>query len=296
MIHYIKYHFLRFFMSDNTQSNNDLVLMAEALGKAGASDEEKLHVIVGDYEGPLDILLMMAKTQKVDLMNISISALADQYLVFVKEAQKLRLELAADYLVMAAWLAFLKSKLLLPEDEKQEEELSAEELAAKLQYQLARLNAFREKTDLLFSLPQLGSGFFARGEIEDIPEKVEIKWSDTLYDILMAYGARKMANARKTYHVKPPAVMRPEDAIKRLLPMVGNITSWSNLQSFLPSLDDQEPVIKRSAYAGTLVACLELAKRGMLEIEQNEIYGEIKIRSLENAPKLSLKEFEAEDA
>lgn len=283
-------------MSTDKNNNNDLVLMAEALGKAGASDEEKLHVVVGDYEGPLDILLVMAKSQKVDLMNISISALADQYLIFVKEAQKLRLELAADYLVMAAWLAFLKSKLLLPEDDNKEEELSAEELAAKLQYQLARLNAFREKTELLMSLPQLGSGFFARGQIEDIPEKVDIRWSDNLYDILMAYGARKMSNARKTYHVRPPAVMRPEDAIKRLLPMVGTITSWRNLQSFLPNLDDQEAVIKRSAYAGTLVACLELAKRGMLEIEQTEIYGEIKIRSLEDAPKLSLKELEAEEA
>lgn len=269
--------------------------MAEALTKAGASDEEKLHVILGDYEGPLDILLMMAKTQKVDLMQISISALADQYLVFVREAQKLRLELAADYLVMAAWLAFLKSRLLLPADEIKEEELSADELAAKLQYQLARLNAFREKTEMLLSLPQLGQDFFARGEIEKIPQKVEIKWSDSLYDILMAYGARKMSNARKTYHVRPPSVMRPEDAIKRLLPMMGTMTSWRNLMSFLPNVEDQEAVMKRSAYAGTLVACLELAKRGMLEIEQNEIYGEIKIRSLENAPKLSLKDFETEE-
>lgn len=260
---------------------DDLFLMSEALNKAGAlSDEEKFHIIIDNFEGPLDVLLMMAKSQKVDLMKVSISALADQYLLFVKEARKLRLELAADYLVMAAWLAFLKSKLLLPPEEEAKEDVSAEELALRLQYQLARLNAFREKTQMLMELPQLGQEFFARGMKEEMPENVTISWRDTLYDILMAYGTRRMVNVRKVYHVRPPAVMRPEEALKRLIPMIGEMSNWTNILSFFPPLDDQEITMKKSVYAGTLVACLELAKRGMIEIKQSTMFGEIEIKKV----------------
>ncbi|MEM6603703.1 MAG: ScpA family protein [Pseudomonadota bacterium] len=263
------------------QKKADLSLMAEALNKVGAlGEDEKFHVALEDFEGPLDILLVMAKNQKVDLMQLSISAIADQYLKFIKIAQSLRLELAADYLVMAAWLAFLKSKLLLPTEEDEEEELSAEALAAQLSFQLARLNAMREKTQMLLNLPRLGQGFFARGMPEPLMTQKETVWKDTLYDLLMAYGARKMMQARQTYHVNPPDVIRPEDVLKRLLPMVGQITQWSNLKNFLPVIDDQEAVIVKSAYAGTLVACLELAKRGLVEIKQDELYGEIDIKAL----------------
>ena len=260
---------------------DDIFLMNQALNSAAmVSDTEKFHVSVSDFDGPLDILLMMAKSQKIDLMKISISKLAEQYLVFVKEAQKLRLELAADYLVMAAWLAFLKSKLLLPVDETPADEMSADELAKFLQYQLARLNAFREKTALLLSLPQLHQDFFARGMIENLHTQTTTDWGDTLYDILMAYGSRKMMNARKIYHVTPPAVMRSEDILKRILPMIDKMNDWRNLKNFLPVTDDMEIVIQKSAYAGTLVACLELAKRGLIEIKQENVFGDIEIRGI----------------
>ena len=161
-----------------------------------------------------------------------------------------------------------------------QDELSAEDLAIRLQYQLARLNAFREATENLFALPQKGKDFFERGTKEALPEQVSVIWTDTLYDILMGYGTRRMMNVRKTYHVRPPAVMSAEDALKRLLPMIGTKMDWTILQKFLPEMDDQEAVVQRSAVAGTLVACLELAKRGMIELQQKNMFGDIYIRSV----------------
>lgn len=257
-----------------------LALLSDALVKSRAIDadsSELLHVTAGEFEGPLDVLLVMARKQKVDLLKISISDLVDQYLKFIKIAKDIRLELAADYLVMAAWLAYLKSALLLPKEENKEE-VDAETLALRLQFQIARLDAFRNVAGQLMELPQKDTHFFARGYIERRTDRVQTHYKDTLYNLLTAYSELKVRNNRKTYHVRPPAVMSVEDAIARLLPKVEGLTEWATLRSFLPALDDQTPVMRKSAIAGTFVACLELAKRGLVSIKQDEAYGDVSVR------------------
>lgn len=270
-------------MIDNYNNNLlQLSLMSEALIRARAIDneEEQLNVNVGEFEGPLDVLLIMARKQKVDLLKISISELVDQYLAFIKVAQDIRLELAADYLVMAAWLAYLKSALLLPADKNsQQEDVNAETLALRLQFQIARLDAIRDVSNRLMTLPQKNKDFFPRGYIENRTDKVKIIYKDTLYDLLVSYGEQKTRNTRKVYHVRPPAVMTIEEAISRLLPKIGNITEWTNLRQFLPNLDDQTPIMRKSVIAGTFVACLELAKRGLLSIKQDNPYDELSLKS-----------------
>ena len=264
------------------QNGLQLALMSEALLKARAfdtDDEEKLTVNVGEFEGPLDVLLIMARKQKVDLLKISISQLVDQYLVFIKAAQDIRLELAADYLVMAAWLAYLKSALLLPVEEQPVDSVDAETLALRLQFQIARLDAVRDVSNRLMALPQKNIDFFTRGFIETRSDRVKTYYKDTLYDLLAVYGEQKMRNTRKTYHVRPPKIMSIEEAIARLLPKINNVTEWTNLRSFLPVLDDQTPIMRKSVIAGTFVACLELAKRGILSIKQDDAYGELSLKS-----------------
>jgi segregation and condensation protein A len=258
-----------------------LALMSDALVKSRAidSDEAQLHVQVGEFEGPLDILLVMARKQKVDLLKISISDLVDQYLTFIKIAQDIRLELAADYIVMAAWLAYLKSALLLPAEAQETEEVDAETLAMRLQFQMARLDAIRGVSKQLMQLPQKNINFFTRGYHEIKTDRVKTYYKDTLYDLLVAYGDQKLRNNRKTYHVRPPAVMSIEEAIARLIPQVGKMNDWTHLSQFLPVLDDQTPMMKRSVLAGTFVACLELAKRGVISIKQDQIYGSICLKS-----------------
>jgi segregation and condensation protein A len=266
----------------DNQNGLQLALMSEALLKARAfdtDDSEKLTVNVGEFEGPLDVLLVMARKQKVDLLKISISQLVDQYLVFIKAAQDIRLELAADYLVMAAWLAYLKSALLLPVDEQPKDEIDAETLAMRLQFQIARLDAVRDASARLMALPQKNIDFFTRGYIENRSDRVKTYYKDTLYDLLATYGEQKMRNTRKTYHVRPPKIMSIEEAIARLLPKINNITEWTNLKNFLPTLDDQTPIMQKSVIAGTFVACLELAKRGILSIKQDSAYGELSLKS-----------------
>lgn len=257
-----------------------LALMSDALLKARAIDEsEQLNVQLGEFEGPLDILLVMARKQKVDLLKISISALVDQYLHFIKIAQNIRLELAADYLVMAAWLAYLKSALLLPPEEKETEEVDAETLALRLQFQIARLDAIKDVSNQLMNLPQKNKDFFTRGYIETRSDHIVTHYKDTLYDLLSSYGNMKLRNNRKTYRVKPPAVISVEDAIARLLPKVDKITEWTFLSKFLPITPEQSPVVRRSAIAGTFVACLELAKRGLISIKQDHLYGDVSLKA-----------------
>jgi len=267
-------------MSSENDQAKQLALMSDALVKAHAiDDKEQFHVQLDDFEGPLDVLLVMARKQKVDLLKVSISNLVDQYLMFIKAAQDIRLELAADYLVMAAWLAYLKSVLLLPPEEKEAEEVDAETLALRLQFQIARLDAFRDVSNRLMALPQKNIHFFSRGYYEAKTDRVKTYYKDTLYDLLVAYGDQKLRNTRKTYHVKPPQVMSIEDAIARLIPKIENITSWTHLKQFLPECEAQSPIMQRSAIAGTFVACLELAKRGMVSIKQDHVYGDVCLKT-----------------
>jgi segregation and condensation protein A len=258
-----------------------LALMSEALFKAKAfdTDEERFNVTVGEFEGPLDVLLMMARKQKVDLLKISISQLVDQYLIFIKAAQDIRLELAADYLVMAAWLAYLKSALLLPVDEQPTDSVDAETLAMRLQFQIARLDSIRDVSGRLMALPQKNIDFFTRGYLENRTDRVKVYYKDTLYDLLVAYGDQKLRNNRMTYHVRPPAVMSIEEAIARLLPKIDTITDWTHLSAFLPTFNEETPIMRKSVLAGTFVACLEFAKRGLLSIKQDDAYGELCLKS-----------------
>lgn len=263
------------------QFSADLFMTAEERRKAeNLTEAEKLTVAVSGFEGPIDALLALARAQKVDLRDISVSNLADQYIRFIKEAKNLRMELAADYLVTAAWLAYLKSYLMLPVTEIAEDEPCPEEMARRLQFQLARLDAFRKATERLFDLPKKNEDFFARGEPQFFADKTEIKYSATIYDLLSVYGEQKVRNFRRTYRPRPPEVFTPEQALKRLQKIVGATPGWSSLSRFMPDFEKMAPVKRRSYIASSFVACLEMVKIGALEIRQKEAFAELEIRSL----------------
>ncbi len=262
---------------------------------------DMLLVELNGFEGPLDLLLKLAREQKVDLAQISILALADQYLAYIHRAQKLRLEVAADYLVMAAWMAYLKSRLLLPRDNTTEEQNPAE-MAALLAFQLLRLEAMQKAGAALLALPQLGTHFFRRGQASRIAEqearraanenadKSHIAWNVSLYELLSAMSEPlKRQQEASVYQVKATALFSTEAAYSRLSQMLGVMPEWSALQSFMPivsEMDDDEDgdkanLSRRSAMAATFVASLEMAKNGLLEIRQEKTYGNIFLRRRE---------------
>lgn len=230
------------------------------------------------FEGPIDVLLQLARDQKVDLVHISILELADQYLGFVAEARRHNLELAADYLVMAAWLAFLKSRLLLP-DLTSEEEPSGEEMAAALQYQLRRLQAMQNAGKQLIERPRLGRDFVGRGDPEHFrPREIEIL-DATLFDLLKAYADQhQRKNALEPMHIEPFEIYTVEDALERLRRLVGRTPDWQNLWAFLPS-DLKGALLTRSAVASTFSASLEMAKEGKVSIRQTSRFGPIFLRT-----------------
>jgi len=232
------------------------------------------------YEGPIDALLQLARDQKVDLKNISILQLADQYLEFVREARRLRLELAADYLVMAAWLAYLKSRLLLP-DSNGEEEPSGAEMAAALKFQLQRLQAMQEAGDQLRSLPQMGQDFFRRGEPQKLEVEETVTYEATLYDLLKAYSRNKTrAQAVSRLRVVPLDLYSVDDVLQRIERLIGVSTDWQTLSRFLPS-DLMDNLTWRSAVAATFAASLEMAKQGKLKLRQDGVFGPIYLRKPE---------------
>lgn len=242
------------------------------------SEGEKLTLYLGSFDGPIDMLLSLARDQKVDLAKISILALANQYLEFVEKAQKLRLELAADYLVMAAWLAYLKSRLLIPADEQKQAEPTAQEVADALQFQLRRLEAMRKIADTLFRLPRLGYNVFARGEPDGLPTQYISKYEMTYYDLLKAYGDVKLRQQNSVYKLNPVKLFTLEEAIDRLGNMLGKIPQeWVSLFMFLPS-GLKERIVKRSAIASTFGGALEMCKRGLIQIQQEKNYAPIYIR------------------
>ena len=219
------------------------------------------------YEGPIDMLLQLARDQKVDLTRISILALANQYLDFVSRARKLRLELAADYLVMAAWLAYLKSRLLLPEPEEGEEPSGAE-MAAALKYQLQRLQAMRDAGVHLMALPRLGRDVFARGEPVPLRVVAETTYDISLYELLSAYGRSRSQAQITTLRIDPADLYSVDDALNRLTGLLGDMPGWQTLSSFLPP-ELQGGLLWRSAIASTLAASLEMSKQGRLRIRQD---------------------------
>jgi segregation and condensation protein A len=238
---------------------------------------EALIVDVDGYEGPLDLLLTLARTQKVDLRQISILALAEQYLVFVEQAKALRIELAADYLVMAAWLAFLKSRLLLPPDPTVEGP-SGEEMAAHLAFQLERLAAMRESAAKLMGRDQKGRDFFARGITEDVARVRRVAFTATLLDLMRAYARIRTKDEFRPFVLDRQAVMTMEQALERMRGMIGFAGGWTDLASYLPEGWDIDPVRRRSSTAATFAASLQLAKEGKIEIAQSEAHGPILIR------------------
>ena len=238
--------------------------------------EGQLVLDLDGYEGPIDVLLTLARDQKVDLTRISILQLADQYLAFVAEARRIRLELAADYLVMAAWLAYLKSRLLLPEPPAGEEP-SGQEMADALQWQLRRLEAMQEAGVRLMARPQLGKDIFSRGQPEGVVVVRRAVWDVKLYDLLSAYGHQVRPKDADTYQIEPMQFFSVEEAAERLGRMLGIAIDWQTLEAFLPAgLTD--PTKRRSAMASTFVAGLQLAKDGQLELRQTERFGPIYLR------------------
>ncbi|MDO5657004.1 MAG: ScpA family protein [Paracoccus sp. (in: a-proteobacteria)] len=238
--------------------------------------DEALILDIDGFEGPLDVLLMLSRTQKVDLMQISILQLAEQYLVFVEKARALRIELAADYLVMAAWLAFLKSRLLLPPDPEAEGP-SAEELAAHLAFQLERLDAMRQAAARLMGRDRLGQSRFARAAPEQIARLRNTEYEVGLIDLMRAYARLKTRDEFRPYAFDRTDVFTMEQALDRLRGMIGYAGVWTDLASFLPG-GWQGGSRGRSATAATFAATLELARQGRLEIRQDDLFAPISIR------------------
>ncbi len=240
--------------------------------------DEALIVDVDGYEGPLDLLLTLARTQKVDLMRISVLHLAEQYLAFVEQARALRIELAADYLVMAAWLAFLKSRLLLPPDPDAEGP-SAEDLAAHLAFQLERLQAMRQAAAQLMGRDRLGISRFARGAPETVARKRRTQWQAGLIDLMRAYARLKTKDEFRPYAFDRHDVYTMSDALDRLRNLIGFAGEWTDLADFLPDGWDGDATRRRSATAATFAASLELARQGRLEIRQTDTFAPISYRA-----------------
>jgi segregation and condensation protein A len=229
------------------------------------------------FEGPLDLLLTLARQQKVDIRQVSILKLAEQFLDFITEARRIRLEIAADYLVMAAWLAYLKSRLLLPETGG-DEEPTGEELAARLQHQLRRLEAMREVADELMRRNRLGQDVFPRGEPEGVRIIRNSIYECSLYELLSAYGARIGSANTTIFELRAADVMSIEAAFARLKRYLGDLPDWASLETFLPA-DMATGFQRRSAIASTFAACLEMAKQGRLLLRQGRNDGPIFVKS-----------------
>jgi segregation and condensation protein A len=246
-----------------------------------SSDEPSLMVDVEGFEGPLDLLLTLARQQKVDLAKISILALADQYLAFIEEARKMRLELAADYLVMAAWLAYLKSRLLLPEQHPAEG-LSAEEMANALALRLRRLEAIRKFAEQLMNRPQLGRDVFERGQPEPIAEIKHPQWSATLYDLLSAYASRRQIQSRSVVRVPKRTVWSLAEAREALERLIGQTMDWSPLDQYLVAYL-VEPSMRATVLASSFAAALEMIREGRLEAHQQGAFSPLYLRKKRNA-------------
>ena len=240
------------------------------------ADEPALMIDVEGFEGPLDLLLTLARQQKVDLAKISILALADQYLAFIEEARKLRLELAADYLVMAAWLAYLKSRLLLPEP-PEPDGLSAEEMATALAQRLRRLEAIRTVAEQLLNRPQLGREVFSRGRPEPIADIKRPEWSATLYDLLSAYAVQRQKQARAYVRVPKRTVWSLAEAREALERLIGGAADWSRLDQYLLAYM-VEPSLKATVLASSFAATLELVREGRLEMHQHAAFAPLYVR------------------
>lgn len=248
---------------------------------SGGDEGQALYLEIDGWEGPLDLLLDLARRQKVDLRQISILELVDQYLGYIDRAGTMRLELAADYLVMAAWLAYLKSSLLLPTDEQ--EDPSPEELALRLQLRLQRLGAMREGAARLMGRDRLGRDVFRRGAPEGLRIDRRNRWHCEWFDLVRAYGDVKIRAEPVVHMVRERMVMTLDSAIARVSAMLGVSTEWIELRDFLPLAEQGDwanPRLRRSALASSFVAALELARTGRAELSQDEIFGPLRLKAI----------------
>ena len=239
------------------------------------AEADRLTLDLDGWEGPLDLLLTLARAQKVDLAKISILALVEQYLAFIADAKKLKLEIAADYLVMAAWLAYLKSCLLLPKE--QEADPSPEELAMRLQLRLQRLNAMREAGARLMASDRLGRDVFMRGAPEGLRVVRKSAWTAELYDLISAYGMVRARMEPAIHVVSRRPVMTLDEALDRVATLLGARLDWTEIRSFLPDTQDGE--YRRSALASSFVAALELARQGRIELDQDAAFAPLYVRA-----------------
>jgi segregation and condensation protein A len=243
---------------------------------AGAGDDAALYLELDGWEGPLHLLLDLARRQKVDLKQISILALVDQYIDYIERAEALKLELAADYLVMAAWLAYLKSGLLLPREEQ--EEPSADELALRLQLRLQRLGAMREAAARLMARDRLGRDVFARGTPEGLRIDRKNLWQCDWFSLVQAYGQVKARTQPAVHMVRDRMVLTLDAALERVSAMLGVTLNWMLLEEFLPP--NAEAKLRKSALASSFVAVLELARLGKAELAQDEAFGPLRTRRI----------------
>jgi segregation and condensation protein A len=261
-------------MSREEQPN----LEFEAAGNA-AEDGEGLIVDIDGYEGPLHVLLALARSQKVDLLKLSVLKLAEQYLAFVKEARRLRFSLAADYLVMAAWLAYLKSRLILPKPGKNADgEPAAEEVAAALAFRLARLDGVRKAAEAVMARPQLKRDVFARGDPQAVKIVSTTRFEGDLYALVQAYVGQVRKDAARRYRPATPPVLSLDDARARLRGELPRLRAWTGLQAIAPD-SDESGATRASCVASTLSAGLELVKEGALEARQLEHFAEVYLRA-----------------
>lgn len=262
-------------MSRGFQPSLDFAAAATA-----AEDGEALIIDVEGYEGPLHVLLALARTQKVDLMQLSILKLAEQYLAFVQDARRRRFSLAADYLVMAAWLAYLKSRLLLPKVEQPKpDEAPAEEIAARLAFRLAKLEAMRDAAERLRTAPQLRRDVFGRGDPQAIKVIPSDRLEGDLYGLMSAYVGQRQKEAQRSYRPAAPIAYPLEDARDRLRRLLPDLDRWTPLAGVAPMGTPTAGPTRASYLASTLSASLELVKEGQMEARQLEAFADIYLRA-----------------
>lgn len=266
--------------AENAQS---IVQSDIPVGVAPQDNVDLLLLNIDGYEGPIDVLLELARNQKVDITKISILQLVRQYLEFIDRAKERNLELAAEYLVMAAWLAYLKSRMFLPKEENTDEP-SAEEMAQALQFQLQRLEAMQSAAEKLFKRPQLGQDIFARGQPEDLDTMVTMQWNVSLIDLLKTYGDIEKRKESDHYDLPTFKLMSMDKAMDRMTKMLGALPKngassvWTTLNSFMPERIEDK-LFARSAMASTFTAGLELAKQGRVEFRQDGLFRPIYLRA-----------------
>jgi segregation and condensation protein A len=257
-------------------SGDDAVFDSAEFEERIRSDDDRLVVDVDGFEGPLDLLLQLARDQKVDLTKISILALAEQYLAFIEAARRLKLEIAADYLVMAAWLAYLKSRLLLPPEEE-DEEPSGVELAEALARRLKHLEAIREAGRRLMASSRLGIDVFGRGAPEPLSVNTRTVWTGQLYDLLSAYAALRLRGISTHVKFRERQVFTLQEARERLIRMIGASAEWAPLDSYLAEYLVR-PELRSTARASAFSASLELVLEGTLELKQTKHFTPLFVR------------------